>query len=491
MKKVIVIVVVLGLLGGGAYAVWGRSAVAPPAPVPTAKVERTGLRQVVSSTGQVSSNLDVDIKCKASGEITRLPFEVSDCVKKGDLLLQLDPVDEERAVRQAQAALDTSLAKLKIAQVNLDVAKLTLATDADRAKSVLDTMRVRAADARAKAERSKGLLEKALCSKEECETAETTAVAADADYVASQVRLKELETQKEALKLSEQQVRLAEAQVSSDTISLDLTKQRLSDTTVPAPIDGVVTASNVQIGMIISSGISNIGGGTTAMTLSDLSRIFVLAAVDESDIGRVREGQNVDITVDAHPGKKFAGKVVRIATKGNVANNVVTFEVKIEVQPGESASTQPTRTPATRPMRDRPRRSDVGSGPATASAPTSRPDRAERGDASERGDKSLLKPQMTANVDVILIQKDDVVTVPSEAVVRKAGKYYATVMDGSTPKETPIEIGINDGTRTEILSGLAEGQTVQLFRNDSNSKWQQPQRPVTPGRMMGGRGGRG
>lgn len=507
MKKIIVIVVVLLAAGGGAYAIRGRADKAAPAVTPTGKVERTGLRQVVASTGKVVSNLDVDIKCKASGEIVLLPFEVSDGVKKGDLLLQLDPVDEERAVRQSQAALNSSQARRQIAEVNLAVAKMALATDTDRAKVALDAMQARAKDSRVKAERAKDLLAKKLCSQEECETAETTAVQADADARAAEVRIREMETAKEALKQMEQQVRLAESQVESDAISLDLAKQRLADTKVPAPIEGVVTASNVQIGQIISSGISNIGGGTTALTLSDLSRIFVLASVDESDIGRVKVGQDVAITVDAHPGKKFNGKVVRIATMGTVANNVVTFEVKIEVQPGEGSGAQP-KTPTTgeaRTPRDRPHRTERGvdvppaSNTGVSPANTDGNDRprgqeapaTHRQDAraaSERGNKSLLKPMMTANVEIVLAERDDVLTVPSEAVVRKAGKNTVTVMDGAAPREVDVEVGLNDGTRTEILSGLAEGQTVQLFKADS--KWQQQQqRPITPGRMMGGRRG--
>ena len=81
-------------------------------------------------------------------------------------------------------------------------------------------------------------------------------------------------------------------------------------------MDGVVTDRKVQTGTIIASGVSNVGGGTTILTLSDLSRIYVLASVDESDIGKVQVGQPATITVDAYPSMQFAGKVVRIASKG-------------------------------------------------------------------------------------------------------------------------------------------------------------------------------
>ena len=147
-------------------------------------------------------------------------------------------------------------------------------------------------------------------------------------------------------------------------MSLDLARQRLTETRVVSPVDGVVTQRAVQIGQIISSGISNVGGGTTALVVSDLSRIFVLAAVDESDIGQVRPGQRVKVTVDAYRNREFAGEVVRISPRGVNVSNVVTFEVKIEV--------------------------------------TAR-------------DKELLRPEMTANVEILIDERPDALLAPSDA----------------------------------------------------------------------------
>ncbi|RPI62401.1 MAG: HlyD family efflux transporter periplasmic adaptor subunit, partial [Planctomycetaceae bacterium] len=204
----------------------------------------------------------------------------------------------------------------------------------------------------------------------------------------------------------------------------------------PAPV-WVVTARNIQIGQIVSSGITNTGGGTTVMTVSDLSQIFVLAAVDESDIGKVKVGQKVITTVDAFPGKVFPGRVVRIATKGVNSSNVVTFEVKILVISPE---------------------------------------------------QDLLKPEMTANVEIVCASKDSVVMVPSEAVVRKGGKSQVTVIDASgATTDRPVEVGINDGTNVEITDGLSEGETVIVRKDNGDSKWKGGQdRPMSPGRMMGG-----
>jgi HlyD family secretion protein len=424
MTKWIVIVLVLLLAGGGAYYWWvyrGDDKADAPAVI-TAKVERGPIRLIVASTGRVVSNLDVDIKCKASGEVKKLPFDVSDTVKKGNLLVELDPVDEDRVLKQAEVALDASQAGLAMARQSLVVAERTLVTDRAKAEAALKSVESRAADARAKADRVKTLFDKNLASREETDTAETTAVQAAADMETARVKIEELNTQEQAIELKRQEVKGAEAQVESDKVRYSIAQDRLRDTKVMAPMDGVVASRNVELGQIISSAISNVGGGTTVLTLSDLSRVFVLVSVDESDIGKVQLGQKAVVTADAYPGKFFDGKVVRIATRGVNLSNVVTFEVKMEV---------------------------------IAEA------------------KSMLKPEMTANVEITAAEMDDTLLVPAEAVVRKArGKKFVTVVsDDGTKEEVPVEIGISDGTKTEITKGLDVGQTVVDYKGQSDSKW--------------------
>jgi HlyD family secretion protein len=157
------------------------------------------------------------------------------------------------------------------------------------------------------------------------------------------------------------------------------------------------------------------------VSLSDLSPVFVLASVDESDIGKVQLGQRAVVSVDAYPGKFFEGKVVRIATKGVNLSNAVTFEVKMEV-------------------------------------------------AAEA--QSMLKPEMTANIEITAAEKDDTLLVPAGAAVRRVrGQRFVTVVrDDGTKEEVPVEIGITDGTKTEITKGLEVGQTVVDYKGHSDSK---------------------
>jgi HlyD family secretion protein len=429
------VVIALALVAAGGFWWWKRSGDAKQAAektVVTAAVERGDVRQTVASTGKVVSNLDVEIKCKASGQVVKLPFDVSDAVRRGDLLLELDPKDEQQRVRQSEATVRAAQARLTNARESLGIAEETLRSDRQKADAALGAAKARAADARAKADRTRELKEKKLASLEEYETAETASTAGAADLETASARLEELKTQTRALEQARQQIRIAEAQVENDQVDLDLARQRLADTRVLSPMDGTVTQSSVQIGQIISSGISNVGGGTTALIVSDLSRIFALAAVDESDIGQVLVGQAATVTVDAHPGKRFAARVVRISPRGVNVSNVVTFEVKLEVTSPE---------------------------------------------------KGLLRPEMTANVEILVAEKAGVTLAPSDAIVRKEGKAGVTVRkaDG-TSEDREVSVGISDGRRTEILAGLAPGEQVVL-RNGGDSKWQgqgQARRPGPP-----------
>src|SRR5262249_27130114 len=152
-----------------------RGAQANATTTQTAKVERGSIFQAVSSTGKVVSNLDVDIKCRASGQVIKLPFDVSQSAKKGDLLLQLNPVDQERVVDQAEVALAISQAKLAQAKQNLVVAEQAIKTSRDRANAMLESAQTKAHDSQAKAERRRQLLEQQLGSQEEYDAAQTDA----------------------------------------------------------------------------------------------------------------------------------------------------------------------------------------------------------------------------------------------------------------------------------------------------------------------------
>lgn len=432
---------------------WHWAGDAPSAPVEEDPVTATAivapLRITVESTGRVVPAQEIEIKCKASGEVIELPKDVSDTVKRGDILVQLNPADEQRAVRLAEASLAVSEANLEKSRLRLHVARKNLATERERSGAALRSAEMRVREAEAKLERTRELHSRQILSRELVEAAETAAALASAEQVNANARIADHRAAELEIELLTQDVHIAEAGVETDTLALLNARQRLADTTVHAPIDGVVSEREVQVGQIIASGINNVGGGTTLLKLMDTARVYVLVAVDESDIGRITLGQDARIQVDAHPGRTFRGEVVRIASRGTTVNNVVTFEVKVEVHDRRGA------------------------------------------------ERALLKPEMTAHVEIVVLDADAVLQVPARAVRRSRGAVTVTRVeaDGSVG-EVVVEAGHTDGESIQIRGGLSEGDLVRIPRRGRESGWTGPDNEARQQRrtehmnrqIMGGRG---
>lgn len=418
----LILLLVASLLGGGLGWFLLRPKPQPERPIASVAAVRAPIAQTVAATGRVVPNFEVEIKAKASGRIIKLPYDVSDVVQRNALLVQLDPIDERRAVGQASATLSGLESRTQQTRVNLSVAQRTLSTEIARARANIVAAEVRHQDAQAKARRLEVLLRSRYISQEEYETGRTSAAQATTDLENARVRLRELETQQLALQGQAEEVDIAAAQAQAQRVALANSQQRLNETRIFSPISGIVTSRPAQLGQIVASGISNVGGGTTLMTVADFSRIFVLAAVDESDIGLVREGQAVRITADAYPNQFFDGRVVRISPKGVIASNVVTFEVKIEV---------------------------------------------------DSPNKKLLKLEMTTNVEIMIRQNPQAVVVPADAIAPREGQSVVQVLDAhGKPHPRPVVVGINNGSQAEILRGLTPGERVVLTEAaQGRSRW--------------------
>lgn len=208
--------------------------------------------------------------------------------------------------------------------------------------------------------------------------------------------------------------RQCEAQVAQAQASLKQLEEQLGYTTITAPIDGVVLSRDVQVGDAVSSILVLGSTATLVMTLGDTHQVYVKGKVDESDIGKVYLGQSARIKVQSFPDKTFYGKVTKIAPLGVEKDNVTTFEVQISIDnPGGE-----------------------------------------------------LKSNMTANAEIVLEEHRNVITIPEQAVIYDRNRN-ATVMipdphgkDGE--RSVPIKIGLSNGSRVEVTSGLSAGQTVVL-----------------------------
>jgi HlyD family secretion protein len=376
--------------------------------------------------------------------VVGLPFtDVSQVVKKDDVLVQIDPTDVQRALDQAQVTLQQAQSKEKESEQLEKQAEDDLATATETADANITAAQIKADNLQKSADRQKQLLDKNLAAPQDYETAQTDAATAQNDLRLAMIAKEQLTSQQVALEVKKLDIELAKEQVALDQSLYDVAKLNLSYCTVTAPMDGVISAITVHKGDMMQSALSNVSGGVSVMTISDLSQMFLLADVDESDIGGIAAGQPVSITADSFPGVRFRGNVVRVATQGVNTSNVVTFEVKIEV-------TSPNKT--------------------------------------------MLKPSMTTNVTILEASKKNVVMVPMQAVTHKQGKSYLTLVkaDGSN-EDREIETGINDGSNIEVSSGLAAGEVVLVHKNLADSRWTAGNQGRNGGPPMGlgGGGGRG
>lgn len=375
------------------------------------EVLRGDLTVKISATGVVEPNFKVEVKSKASGEVLKFSYEEGDRVEKGKLLLQLDKSDEQRNVAKARAEKSSSNAKLMKAKTALLLQENKYETDLQKAKSEVESAEASLKESKDKLKRQKDLFEKKFAAQEALDAAETAFKVNKENLVQSQTQVQAAIDSIYDITMKKNEIDLAKADVERANIILEEAQERLDETEIFAPITGVIIEKMVEEGQIIASGISNVSGGTALATIADMSRLFIIADVDETDIGLVQIGQSVTITADAFPEKTFQGKVKRIAPQGKVENSITIFKVKIEI---------------------------LGSG------------------------KNILKPMMSANIEIVTASAKDTLYL-SRGAVRKEGKgFYVVILENGKPKKFPIETGIENPIHTQVLSGLKKGQKVIL-----------------------------
>lgn len=209
-------------------------------------------------------------------------------------------------------------------------------------------------------------------------------------------------------------LRQAQAQVAQAQASLKQLEEQLGYTTITSPMDGVILSRDVEKGDAVSSILVLGSTATLVMTIGDIRQVYVQGKVDESDIGKVYLGQTARIKVESFKDKTFLGKVTRIAPLGVEKDNVTTFEVRVSIDnPGGE-----------------------------------------------------LKANMTANAEILLEEHKSVLTVPEQAVIydkdRSASVEVPDAKEKTGRRKVNIKAGISNGTRTEGLSGLNNGDTVIL-----------------------------
>ena len=368
----------------------------PPLPVLVESPGRGAIVQTVTAPGKVESVEEADIASQIVGRVVQVKVKEGDQVNPGDLLVRLDNTD-------AKARLDSAMAR---------IARLTAAirqSDHDLEKAHRD------------ANQSGKLAGRGFTTPTELADARTAVSKAEG-----------------ALAMSRQE--LIESEAMRKTW-----QQELDRTEIRSPIRGVVSGLNVDVGEVVIAGTTNLPGALL-MTVSDLNRMRVRVDVDETDVPLVHPGQRAQVYLQAEPLRPIAGSVGVIAPKGKTKNEVISFETLVDVE---------------------------GSRQSTSAEPT-------------------LRPGMTSAVVIEVKQAADALGVPAQAVVHRRRKdlpdtpavrewsarnakrtgekaketalryvKIVFVLDGAgIARARPVETGLSDERRVEIVSGLKADDRV-------------------------------
>ncbi len=375
----------------------------------TVNVKKGELAVKITATGVVQPNYKVEVKSKASGQIIHFPFEEGDALEAGQLLLRLDKSDEQRNVSKSKAELSSAQANLSKAQTALTLQKNKYRNDLETAESSVKAAEANLIEAKDQLRRQRDLFRQKVASEESLIRAETEFKVNQEKLIQSKSQLQAAIDSKYDIELRASEIELAEAEVKRAEIALDEANERLEETEIFSPIKGILIQKSVEQGQIISSGISNVSGGTALAVIADMDRLFITADVDETDIGSIAVDQEVIITTDAFPTNEFKGRVKRVAPQGVVENNITIFKVKIEVT-GEGIS--------------------------------------------------LLKPMMTANVEIISHKIPDTLYLAREAINKDDEGQFAIILEADMPQKARIKSGIRNPIYSQILSGLVKDQEV-------------------------------
>ena len=335
----------------------------------------------IEASGVIEAISSVEIKSKASGEILFLGAEVGDLVEKGSILGQIDQRSPKNIL--------------------------------DQAKSDLEAAKVRLANAKSQLERGRELHEKASISDKDFEDIQESFAQANSTVVRTEV-------------------------------SYENAKIALDDTVVRSPVQGTIISRPVEVGQVISSPTSAVGGGTVLMTMADLSKVRVRALVDEIDVGKVSIGQIVSIKVAAYRDKEFFGVVSKIEPQAKVEQNVTTFPVLIDIENNENLLLLGMNTDVV---------IEVLNKEVSLSTPI----------MSLRTRKDIFSAASILNISKVSVDEFLQETLEGE----NFNRFIVIKESKNGPQLTWVKIGVSDLSNVEIISGLNNEDTVFILPSKS------------------------
>ncbi|HOU12690.1 MAG TPA: efflux RND transporter periplasmic adaptor subunit [Anaerolineae bacterium] len=449
MKKVLTWIIILALVGGGvaAYFWWHNDQAAKAQSqsiLRTGQVTRGDLTISVVASGNVVVKNKLDVRFDSAGIVEHVYARVNQRVRAGEELARLATADLERAVQQAeialeQATLNRDMLLKPVAGEDVELARLSVQSAAQALEAAhlgkqtaqidADAMIVQAQRAREnafkdyRAREGTNAEESARIKYENTEeqeriakiNAEVTVEQAQAQWLTAYSRYQQAVESLRKLEQSpdEQQIRQAELQIEQAQLNLEQARARLADARLTAPFAGLIAAVNVQENLQALPGVA-------AFTLVDDSQFYVDVTVDEIDIGKVRVGQAADVTLDAYPQAVLAGEVESIAPGALNVGGIISYKLRVHLTDTRAVN---------------------------------------------------IRDGMTASIVIYTERVEDILLAPNWAVRtdQSSGEttLYCTVLraDG-VPERRAITRGRYNDTFTEILSGLNEGDTVVLIAEE-------------------------
>jgi HlyD family secretion protein len=409
-----------------------------PQPVyETIPVERRDIIVSARASGTIQPDTTVEVKTRASGEVLQLKVETGQVVKRGTLLMQIDPRLSRNAVAQSEAGLEAARVQLNNAEIQKRRSDSLLAAQAITAQ----------------------------------------------------------EHDQDVLGYANAKANLVAAQVS-----LENNRINLQDAEVLAPITGTIIEIDVSRGQVIASATSNVGGGTTLLKMADLNLVQVSTPIDETDIGKIQPGQRATVTVDAYANHPFPGNVLKIEPKDTVQQNVTMFPVRIRIdnrdgllRPGMNADVEihigqaeqvlALPNAALRTLRDVGSAAQVlGLDPNAVQAHL----RQEQARAADSG-STRLGGAPSGDGTTLPIGRDSMRRRPripgdtsSASPTRRrsldalsGGRYIVFVQRGGEPTPVWVRTGLTDLDYSQVISGLNPGDSVYILPSASLVQSQQ------------------
>lgn len=380
MKKILIIVIMVALIAGGVI-IYKKLSKPAFKVLETAKVEKGSLRGVLVETGILKPQVGAVVKIgtRATGTIVKMNVKIGDKVKNGQLIALIDDREILKSIEQQKASLTS--ARNTISQV-----ELTYPERIQEAKANYGYAKINF-------ERETELLKQEYTTKDSVDKAKSQFDAAEANFKRLQ---HEYETQ----------LKIAKANMEDIKAQMEQQETRLSYTKIYAPIDGMVSDVTAQEGETIVAGLQV----ANLVTVLDPTRLEMWIYVDETDIGRVNLGQEVEYYVDTFPDKLFHGSIEKIYPQPVVKENIVYYLAIVKVS---------------------------------------------------KDDTLFLKPEMTTHIKIIFEEKSDILVAPNAAVKFEKGTQVAYKVTGPDKvQKVELKTGIRGEDKTEIISGVQEGDVL-------------------------------